>query len=47
MVEIFSKTIRLSNGRVLHAKDYGLKAFRFKVSAEEHAKVPEGEEEVN
>ena len=26
---IFSKTIRLRNGRILRAADYGLKAFAF------------------
>ena len=27
---IYSRTIRLRNGRVLHAHQYGLKAFRFR-----------------
>jgi len=28
---IFTKTIRLKNGKVIHAAAYGLKAFRIKV----------------
>lgn len=28
---VFTKTIRLKNGRVIHAFQYGLKAFRIKV----------------
>ena len=28
---VYSKTITLKNGKVLHAKDYGLQAFRFEV----------------
>ncbi len=30
---VFSKTIRLKNGRVLHAAHYGLAAFAFLVKA--------------
>ena len=29
--KVFSKTIRLRNGRVLNARDYGLEAFVFYV----------------
>lgn len=28
---VFTKTIRLRNGKVLHAAKYGLKAFRIRV----------------
>lgn len=28
---VFTKTIRLRNGKVLHAAQYGLKAFRIRV----------------
>jgi hypothetical protein len=26
--EVYTRTIRTRNGRILHARDYGLKAFR-------------------
>ena len=29
LVEVFSATIRLKSGRILYAKDFGLKAFHF------------------
>ncbi|MFZ5353973.1 MAG: hypothetical protein ACOZCL_14805 [Bacillota bacterium] len=38
MIEIFSKTIRLKNGKILYASNYGLEAFRFFVSKEEYEK---------
>lgn len=37
-MEIFTRTIRLKNGRILVAEHYGKKAFRFQVSEEENEK---------
>ncbi|MFH1886578.1 MAG: hypothetical protein ABIM40_07755 [Pseudomonadota bacterium] len=34
---IFTKTIRLRNGRVLYAHQYGLKAFRIRVRAKKQS----------
>jgi len=35
-LKIFSKTIRLKNGKILVAANYGLEAFCFEVNNEEH-----------
>ncbi len=38
MIEVFSKTIRLKNGKILIAANYGLEAFRFFVTEEQYQK---------
>lgn len=37
VVEVYTKTIRLKNGKVLRAVDYGLEAFKFHVPKDRHA----------